>query len=196
MSMQWPSHVEGSLRPLLRGGDVTREAAAAYMRELHKRLLSLEVSELEAAACIARVVENLPPLPAPAFTVRVAFDEALQSVPGLKTHQETEAMAVEQARRLNARWDLKELDNRMRPRREQDWTPSTPLFRRPFMERKPAKLDLSRHKKFRAVDESYVDAPERGIDREKMEKLVRSLSRENYKDFGPEPPTGGSPARI
>jgi len=145
------------------------------------------------AKTIDRVSElDLLKRTAPGREVAAVIRVGLHDVPGFTPDMNGNDWTAPKS--TGGRWDLKELSNRMgnsAPLRRGTIRPRTPLERRA-----PGNMDLRKRSRLRVPGYATVaDAHDHSIDRDTLDKLLRNLGRGNS-DFGPEPPTGGQPARI
>ncbi len=196
------SKMDHALARVRRAAPLTHIEVQACLRDLRVLLLEIEVRGSDVDACFDRLLAEIADSKAMLLSdagarVAVLIHRALMSdsaVGGAITNLDREMPPMPATKSSASRWDFKELDNQLGKKNE-----SSTAFRfvRPTPERNPSKrLDLRHRTPF--VDGAKpedTDTRYRNLDRATVDRFVRDLGK-GFPDFGPEPPTGGQPARI
>lgn len=167
------------LRPYLLAAEASDEDIDRFVNAVHRALAEGEVMlRLNSAKAVRATVEAM-------LEQELGFAMAHAAQDWLRTAPAPREMETR-------KWCLKEFENHTRK------TKRTPRHRRPenFDRRLPRDQTVSTFNPFTMRTAlPAADEHPRELDREAVDRLLRQLGM-GGRDFGPEPPAGGSPARV
>lgn len=199
---RFQNKIDAALACVRRAQPLTHIEVQACLRDLRAALIAIEVrdSDIDALfdALLGEIADSKMMLASDAGSrVEVMMRRALlahsQIGAAIKHLGEADVLSPTKPTKAS-RWDFKELDNHLANKNR----PSTAFrFIRTASERRVGKhVDLRHRSPF---DGSAAlqndDTHDRNLDRATVDRLLRDLGK-GSSDFGPEPPTGGQPARI